>query len=523
MSDGIELAADIYLPPQDGKTYPTILSLSPYDSTSGRNAGGMNWAARGFAYVSADCRGRFKSGGEFIPWKNDVRDAGDLLDWIVDQPWCSGSIGMVGGSYVGFTQLAAAASGHPALKAVAPSVIQGDLYGIYYFGGALALTFMSSWHISMSYRGPALNPPPDWLALQQRLPVNQLDDRAGMPCPLWNEIVSHPQRDAFWRKCSVQENLGKTQASFFMQGGWFDNIGPAMINAFGQLPKGRHSCLRIGPWGHGVNEKQGEIDYGRAAQVSEEAEVDFLSSLLTGREPATARNPAPLQLFIMGLNAWRFEDEWPLKRTQWTPYYLGSGTLSRDPAAADNASSDTFTYDPGNPVPTCGGRGATDAGQRNQAEIEKRGDVLVYSSAPLAADLEVTGPVSLILFASSSAPDTDFTVKLVDVYPDGQAFNVCDGILRARFRGGIDNEPHLLEPGKVCEMTVDVDCTATVFRRGHALRIQLSSSNFPRYSRNLNTGGDSATETDARLAVQTVYHSKDYPTRLILPVIPAGG
>jgi putative CocE/NonD family hydrolase len=222
----------------------------------------------------------------------------------------------------------------------------------------------------------------------------------------------------------------------------------------------------------------------------------------------------------MGANQWRFENEWPLKRTQWTPLYLGPGCLSRDPVETRDCPPDTFCYDPQNPVPTCGGRMVGSGGQRNQSEIEKRNDVRVYTLPPLTDDLEATGPVSLILFASSTAPDTDFTVKLVDVYPDGRPFSVCDGILRARFRGGVDKAPELLQPGVVYEMTIDVDCTAYVFRRGHRIRVQISSSNFPHYSRNPNTGRETAGDTATQPATQTIHHSAEYPSRLILPVIP---
>ena len=540
--DGISLTCDVYLPPAEQKSWPVVLTMSPYNATTGRSAGGIAWVKRGFAYVSMDCRGRFNSEGEFALWAQLIPDAHDVLDWITAQPWCDGNIGMVGGSYVGATQLAAACSRHPALKVAAPSAITSDIYSIYYTGGALVLAFMPSWHITMTASGQPPTPPPDWEALLRGRPLVTLDDRAALPSPSWKAIVAHDRRDNFWQDLSFQGSLRETTAGLFLQNSWFDHVGTGVFSMFNELrsasghsPTGphRHTCLRVGPWGHGVNVLEGEVDYGPAAIVTEDAEIDFIASILRGQEPDTVQNPAPLQLFVMGDNHWRFENEWPLRRTQWTPFYLGSGghansaagdgTLGWDQATAAQSRPDTFTYDPENPVPTWGGRGVGSSGQRDQTEIEKRSDILVYTLPPLPADMEVTGPVSMTLFASSSARDTDFTVKLVDVDPAGKPVSVCDGILRARFRGGLDKPSELLIPGKVYELIIDVDVTAYVFKQGHRIRVQLSSSNFPHYSRNPNTGNPIATDTGRQLAVQTVHHSAEHPSCIILPVIPRAG
>jgi putative CocE/NonD family hydrolase len=513
--------------------------MSPYGATCGaRGASGVAWAQRGFGFVSVDCRGRFGSEGEFALWAQMVPDAHDVLEWIVAQPWCDGNVGMVGGSYCAATQLAAACAGHPALKVAAPSAISSDVYSIYYTHGALALAFLPGWHITMTSRAKPPTPAPDWDTLLRKGPLVDLDDRVGMPSASWKEVVAHDRRDDFWRAWSFQGRLQHARAGLFLQSGWFDNIGVGVFALFNELASApaqgaaRHICLRVGPWGHGVNIKEGEIDYGPDATVTEDAEVDFVASLLRGRPPRTAANPAPLQIFVMGDNRWRFEKEWPLRRTQWTPLYLGSGgnantsagdgALSREPPEPAKSRPDTFTYDPERPVPTWGGRGVGRSGQRDQVEIEKRQDVLVYTLPPLARDLEVTGPVAMVLFASSSARDTDFTVRLADVFPDGRSFSVCDGILRARFRGGEDRPPMLLTPGRIYELNIDVDVTSYVFKQGHRVRVQVSSSNFPRHSRNPNTGGPLATETVTQKAVQAIHHSTEHPTRLILPVIPRG-
>ncbi|MEI6166706.1 MAG: CocE/NonD family hydrolase [bacterium] len=539
MRDGVKLTCNVYLPPDDARAYPVVLLLSPYDVTSGHLPAAMKWAGHGFAFVCADCRGRFKSGGNFTPWVNEQDDAYALLEWIQGQSWCDGNIGMVGGSYAGFTQLAAAASRHPALKAIAPSAIQNDLYSVYYTHGVLTLAFMLAWHVGMTQRKSEGTLLPDWPELLKKTPLSSLDDEAGIPCPSWKEIVAHDGRDNYWKEKTSKIRFRDTEVGVFLQNSWFDHIGSKVFTFFSEIinspgiastPRQKYSCLRIGPWGHGVNVKEGELDYGPAALVTEDHEIDFLTCLLKGQVPESAGNPSPLQIFVMGENKWRFENEWPLKRTNWTPFYLGGnghantasgdGRLSRFKLDGNECPPDIFISDPQNPVPTCGGRGVGNAGQRDQSDIENRQDVLVYTLPPLEQPMEVTGPVSVTLFAAASTPDADFAVKLVDVYPDGRPYNVCDGIMRARFRGGIEKEPQLMNPGTVYEFSFEVDVTAYVFMQGHGVRLEIAGSNFPHYSRNPNTGRTAGDEAELQESVQMVYHSREYPSRLILPVIP---
>jgi putative CocE/NonD family hydrolase len=537
--DNIELACDVYLPPDYEQRYPVIVSFSPYNSTGARSSGGLSWVQRGFAYVGADCRGRFKSGGTFTPWVNEVADAYDLLDWISRQKWCNGNIGMVGGSYVGFTQLAAAVSRHPALKAAAPSAIQSDIYSIYYTGGAQVLAFMAPWHIGMTHRGSVKTPPPNWLEILRKTPYSKLDEYADMPCPSWKETVSHDHRDAYWEEKSFDGRLRDTQVGLFLQNSWYDQLGAKTFSLFNEIvgspdfstsTNKKYTRLRVGPWGHGVNTKEGELDYGADSVVTEDAEINFISSILHGEKADMTDTQTRLQIFVMGENKWRFENEWPLERTQWTAFYLGSvgnantlngdGYLSRNQMEIAKGFSDSFISKHEDPVPTCGGRVVGNGGQRNQMEIEKRKDVLVYTLPQLTKDMEVTGPVSMKLFASSSTPDADFAVKLVDVYPDGRPFNVCDGILRASFRRGLDKKSELMKPGIVYELDIDVDVTSYLFKPGHWLRVEIAGSNFPHYSRNPHAGAKADTDAAAQEAVQTIYHSPEYPSRIILPVIP---
>jgi putative CocE/NonD family hydrolase len=543
MRDGVELAADLYLPAEPVPTpRATILSFSPYLATSTRDGGSLTWVRRGFAGLRVDCRGRGQSGGAFVPWTTDIDDAWDLLEWISRQPWSNGRVGMVGGSYPAATQLAALCSGHPALAAAAPSAITADPYSHYYTGGAQELSFMMSWHIGICTPAtpPTGAPRPDFPAVRQHLPLARLADFAGLSCPSWEAIAANDWYSDYWRRQADPRDMRRSRAGLFYQGSWFDLLGEQTFEAFARFMEGvdpndttsnrRFTCLRVGPWGHGVNTPEGDYTFGKHSLVTEDAEIDFLTSLLNGGTPQTASNPAPIQIFVMGRNVWRFEHEWPLARTRYTPLYLagggaantatGDGRLNWEAPAGDEPP-DHFTYDPANPVPTCGGRIVGNGGQRDQSEIEARPDVLVYTTAPLTGDLEVTGPVRMRLYAASSAPDTDFTVKLVDLHPDGRPMNVCDGILRVRFRDGLDQPGRLMTPGETVALDIDVDVTSYCFLKGHALRVEISSSNFPHYARNPNTGTPVATETRLQKAGQTVFHSIRHPSHLLLPVIPA--
>ncbi len=548
MRDGVTLSADVYLPGDKiGKPLPVYLSYSPYQATGSRNGIGLHAAREGFAGVCADVRGLCHSGGGFSPWNDQtVDDAWDLLEWISKQPWCDGHVAMVGGSYPGATQLACLRSGHPVLTAVAPSAVTFDPYSIYYANGAQVLAFQSGWHIGICTpkAGPVPKGTPTVAQLLGHRPLAKLGDAAGMPCPSWEAYETHDGRDAFWAKKCDLANLKNSRAGVFYQGSWYDKLGVQVFETFKAIQEEvtpetatsnrRFSCLRVGPWGHGVNTPEGEIDFFPEGKVTEAPEVDFLHSLLADREPTlTTMNPTPIQIFVMGKNIWRFEKEWPLARAKNTPVYLGSagaantaagnGTLSFDAPANDGSgveASDHFAYNPDDPVPSCGGRMVGGGGQRDQTEIEKRHDVLVYTGDVLDKPLEVTGPVTAVLYVASSALDTDFTVKLVDLFPDGRPMSVLDGILRCRFRDGLDQPPRNLVPGETTRLEFFVDVTSYCFLPGHRIRVEISSSNFPHFFPNPNTGAPVATETNCVVASQTVFHTAEAPSHLVLPVIP---
>jgi putative CocE/NonD family hydrolase len=267
----------------------------------------------------------------------------------------------------------------------------------------------------------------------------------------------------------------------------------------------------------------GQVDFGPDAVAEiREMELRFLDRWLRGRGSEALDAEPPLRLFVMGENRWRFEHEWPLARTHWLPLYLGTdGQLATD--RPTEPAADTFVYDPANPVMTTGGNHslvhpAISVGPHDQRSVEARADVLVYTGPVLSEPLEVTGPVSATLFVSSSAPDTDFTARLVDVQPGGRAINLCEGVLRARYRDSIER-PSFMRPGQVYELTIDLGPTSNVFLPGHRVRLDISSSNFPRIDRNLNTGGPIGFETDWRVAENSVHHGPDHSSRLVLPVI----
>jgi putative CocE/NonD family hydrolase len=355
---------------------------------------------------------------------------------------------------------------------------------------------------------------------------------------------------------SVRENIDRVHVPVFSVGGWYDNFAESDLEAFAALHKlygrldDKHRIM-IGPWAHNMSTPFPGVTYGDdSSSPIRSYQIEWFDHWLKGA-PEDARrfspeawhavraevDEAPVHIFVMGVNRWRDEPDWPLARARNTPLYLaseraansisGDGILQAKPARAKtpDASTDSFTYDPHNPVPTRGGAVCCDPkifpwGPIDQRPVEKRKDVLVYTSAPVKQDLEVTGPIRVVLYASTSALDTDFTAKLVDVFPNGEARNLTDGILRIRYRRGLD-KPELAEPGKIYPLVIDAGVTSNVFLAGHAIRVEISSSNFPRFDRNLNTGRSIADDSALRKAQQIIYHSKQYPSHILLPVIPA--
>jgi len=541
MRDGVKLAANVALPNPEGK-FPVIIVRTPYGKGNGENDDGRYHAARGYAFVIQDCRGTGKSGGEWHPGVHERADGLDTHEWVLAQPWCNGTIGTTGGSYLGYTQWIVAPDAGDSLKAMFTIVPLMDWHtDSGYIGGALALGTMMGWGTEMlrpkEGEGAGVDLENwDWDKAYRHLPLSTWDDVVGFEVPFLRDWVAHPTPDSYWAQMSVVDRLDGVRVPNITLSGWFDifvqqgldHVTTVMKTSRSDVAR-RNQHLIIGPWGHGPNWFVGEVDFGSNAGLDVEGlQNRWFDHWLKGEDTDVEQLP-PYRIFVMGRNEWRDEQEWPLERTQYTSYYLhsggsanslnGDGTLST--VKPDEEPADSYVYDPDNPVPTNGGclLFGEDFGPQDQTEVEKREDVLVFTSDVLDEELEVTGPVKVVLYAASSAPDTDWTAKLVDVFPDGRPFNFCDGIIRARYRESADN-PTLIEPGKVYRYEIDLWATSNVFLPGHRIRVEISSSNFPRFDRNPNTGHEFGADAELQKATQTVYHDAQRPSHILLPLIP---
>jgi len=537
--DGVSLSADIYLPKSSGK-FPTVLMRTPYSNNGDPLVEkGRRLASAGYACVIEDCRGRWDSDGAYYPFR-EGDDGYDTQEWIGQQPWSNGKIGMSGGSYVGTTQWQSAQHQSEFLMCIAPKVICTDYYsGLAYPGGALQLSVLMTWGMRTNARTGQTIDFHNWTDAFRELPIAELDKLAGRDLDFWSDWIAHPTYDEYWEAFNG-EYWGEIAAPAFNMGGWYDLYAPQTFTNFNGLrqhggsEQAKQSKLIVGPWPHALSQspKTGDVDFGAHSMANlDSMELRWFDYWLKGDKNGIV-DEAPIRLFIMGTNEWRDEHEWPLARTDWQKWHLhsggsansliGDGVLSTDTPGEE--SSDQFLYDPLYPVPTRGGNTCCTPhivpwGPFDQRDIEMRGDVLCYTSEPLDADLEVTGPIEVVLHAASDCRDTDWTAKLVDVSPTGYAKNLCDGIIRARCRESF-SEPTLLDPGNVYEYRIEVGVTGNVFQKGHRVRLEISSSNFPRFDRNLNTGNTAATDTEMRRANQTIFHSEVFPSHVLLPVIP---
>ena len=533
MKDGVQLDANIFRPKGEGR-FPVILMRTPYGKPGDKFGEAKRYTAAGYALVTQDCRGRGRSGGVWDPFRYDAGDGFDTQEWIGQQPWCNGQIGTAGGSYVGWTQWAAAPKGSRYLAAMVPAVPFGNAYDLAYNGGAFQLALLMGWGTGVS--GVTLAPD-KMLEAFRHLPLRTYGDQFEKSAPYLDQWVEHCTYDDYWKQRGIDYRYADVTVPTLNVGGWYDIFSKVTLEMIAKvrassrdLKARRNQFAIIGPWTHHVGpSKVGEIDFGAAAALDTgERQFQWFEHWLKGKETGVRDWPA-YYLFIMGENRWRGESDWPLKRTKFTSYYLHSagkanslkGSASLSTAQPGEEPPDQFTYDGNNPVPSVGGNNlfGASAGPRDQTKVEEREDVIVYSTPPLEQDVEVTGPVKLILWAASSARDTDFTGKLVDVHPDGKPYNLCDGIVRAQYRNGMDKSA-LLEPGKATLLEIDLWVTSNLFQRGHRIRLEVSSSNFPRFDRNPNSGKPFGTDTELLSAKQTVLHDKDHASHLLLPVIP---
>jgi putative CocE/NonD family hydrolase len=536
MRDGVHLAANIFLPPSGAASaarFPVILERTPYNKGTGITPNYQVLVDHGYAVVVEDVRGRYESEGTFDPLHQESDDGADTLDWIARQSWCDGKIGMTGGSYRGIVQWRAALLDNPHLKAIFPVVSGNDDYRDRFYspGGAMKIGQRLEW-MAENMRVQGYHP--DFAKYTLHLPLATADVAAtGQTSRMFRDAIAHPAFDGFWRAISTSEQISRIKVPVFAVGGWYDNFVESDLAAFAALHKtsGLNRVL-IGPWPHNMSIPLPDGNFGPDAAVPlRRYQIEWFDQWLMGKDTQLVSEP-PVKIFVMGANQWREEREWPPADARPRRFFLDSGgganTASGDGALAERAPAraamDHYVFDPRDPVPTRGGAVCCNPkvlpwGPMDQRPVEQRRDVLVYTSAPLAHDVETIGPVQAILYASTSARDTDFTAKLIDVAPDGYARNLTDGILRLRYRNSL-SQPQLADPGQVYRLTIDAGVTANVFLKGHRIRIEISSSNFPRFDRNPNTGTPIAQETRLLKATQTIYHDRDHPSQLVLMVMP---
>lgn len=524
MRDGVRLSTNVFLPEGPGK-FPTLLVRTPYGKGATLLPGYKLFTDNGFVVVVQDVRGRYDSQGVFRPPLQEDNDGNDTIDWIAAQRWSDGAVGMLGGSYLGIAQWRAALGRNPHLRAIFPVVSGSDEYldRFYSRGGAYKLGHRMQW-IADNFTLPG-HPRPPFDAFTLHLPLRNMDRLVtGRTINFYQESLNHPTYDTYWRSRSTLERLHDINVPAFIVGGWYDNYAESDLLTYSELAKrsGAHRVL-IGPWPHNMSSQFPGVSFGANSGLNiRRLQLEWFSHWMRGPNPVPDFPHAPVRIFVMGADRWRDEQDWPIARTRYTSLYLTSGhTLSTEPRAPGR---DEYVYDPGNPVPTRGGAVCCNAklfpwGPMDQRPVESRADVLVYSSAALREPVEVTGEIQVALYASTSARDTDFTAKLIDVYPDGYARNLCDGILRLRYRNGV-RKAELAKPGEIYAIRIPAGVTSNLFKAGHRIRIEISSSNFPRFDRNPNTGRPVADERAWVTARQTIYHGTRYPSHVILPVIP---
>jgi putative CocE/NonD family hydrolase len=531
-----------------------LLQRTPYNKDGGSDFA-RKAVARGYLVVIQDVRGRYASEGEWYPFKYESNDGFDTVEWSANLPNSNGKVGMFGGSYVGATQMLAAVSHPPHLAGIFPFVTASNYHENWtYQGGAFEQWFNQSWtsglaqdtlnrsirHNTNALMGDSTLPLQEYPLFNVKLPLDP-KNLSRQLAPYYLDWLDHPLYDSYWKQWSIEEQYPSIQVPALTVAAWYDlflegslrNFEGMKAHAGSEVARKQQRLLIIVGGHSGGGRHIGSVDFGPAAEEFGEGDMalEWYDYLLQGKQNKFATEK-PVEIFVMGENKWRFEDTWPLERAMETRYYLHS-TGKANSASGDGALStadykgdepDAYLYDPLNPVPTTGGPLCCDSehlppGPRDQSAVENRPDVLVYSTAPLEQDLEVTGPVLLDLYAKSSAADTDFTAKLVDVWPNGFAQNLTEGILRARYRDST-TETHPIVPGKVYEYKIDMWSTSNVFLKGHRIRLEVSSSNFPRFDRNLNIGKDPRTDATVVKATNTIYHDKEYPSTLVLPVVP---
>ncbi|HVN89695.1 MAG TPA: CocE/NonD family hydrolase [Candidatus Binataceae bacterium] len=574
--DGVTLYADVIRPDVPGR-FPVLLSRTPYNKKGSDDPNGASYlyARYGYITIMQDCRGRFSSEGEYDTIFQEAADGYDAVEWAARLPWSNGRVGTTGQSYLGLTQYLIACNDPmpPSLQVMAPVSASSDYHAswIYHTGGAS----MWGWIVPYAiFKGLNTLKRADREDLQEKmkqyviggefpimrktkwgfnaftpltdewyrhLPIKDWADLLKETAPYMADHIKHANDSEYWYRANVNRHAASVTVPMLHVSSWYDIFGEGAPTAYQSIKNNsrfekarKGQRLIIGPWGHLLpynfpnSRGTGDIDFGPSALIDlNETLLRWFDYWLKDIDNGIMEEP-PVTVYTLGANRWQHLPDWPPPNMRHVPYFIhaenganslrGDGVLSTVPPAGE--TTDHFVYDPNDPVPSLGGNNlAIDMGIQDQRPAEERNDVLVYTSEPLEQPLEITGPVSVVLWASSSAIDTDFTAKLVDVRPDGYAQNLTDGIIRARYRES-SSAPQMMEPGKPYQFTIDLWATSNVFMPGHRIRLEISSSNFPHFDRNLNTGEAFGEGTKGIQARQTVFHQEGMASHILLPVIP---
>jgi putative CocE/NonD family hydrolase len=559
MRDGVRLSTDLYFPKTDPSKFPVILVRTPYKKEMNELTGNY-YAKRGYMVAVQDCRGRFASEGTWEPFIYEPKDGYDTIEWLGTQEWSTGKVGMIGASYVGWVQLWAASENPPHLTTIIPNVAPPDpFYNIPYEYGSFFILGAIWWAEileteatgDLSGRTMAQINERKYEKILKSLPVIELDEKIlGKKNPYWRKWVQHNTNDDYWQRANFMDALKDLDIPVFLQSGWFDGDGIGSKLNYMALKQSKNKFIKLilGPWGHTdqSHSRVGDYDFGKeAAPDLQTLYLRWFDYWLKGIDNKIVEEPL-VEYFVMFSNKWMKGDTYPLPETQFTKFYLdsteGANTSKGDGVLVTEMSEkgrefDQYVYDPGNPTPW------PEYYYRSEEEIKQekdktidieeykkrveafhnkvsdaREDILVYQTPPLEEPVSVAGPLSAVLYASTSAPDTDWFITLMDVDEEDKIFHLVRGTIRARFRNTME-KAELLQKDKVYQYDIDMWQTGITFQKGHRIRIEISSALFPMFSRNLNTGGHNEMETKFQKAAQKIFHSEEYPSHILLPVV----
>lgn len=556
MRDGIKLSTDIYRPKSDGK-HPVVLIRTPYKKEM-QELDGKFYARRGYVVATQDVRGRFGSPGEWEPFVNEKEDGYDTIEWLAAQPWSTGKVGMIGASYLGWVQWFALSQNPPHLVTIIPNVSPPDAfynfpyeYGVFFIYGGIWWADIVASEATGDLTGAKMGAvfEKKYGKLLRDLPVIELDKKVlGGENKYWRTWIKNNTNNEYWKRASFSDSLAGVNIPVFHQSGWFDGDGIGSKLNYAALARHGKSTqkLVLGPWGHTpvAQRMLGDIDFGaEAAPDLPKMYLRWFDHWLKGMDNGIMAEPL-VSLFVMNSNKWVHGERYPLPQTRFEKWYFtssgaantskGDGKLTREPPAAD-CPADKYTYDPADPTPNPGFHEESDEEDKQEKSIEQqkvvakkrheqmtdaRQDMLVYTSAPLDEPYTIVGPISARLFAATSARDTDWFVRLIEIEADGELHELVEGRFRARFRESM-SAPKLLTPGEVMEYEIDMWQTGLTIEKGARLRVEVASASYPFFSRNLNTGGHNEMETEFVSAQQTIHHDAKRPSHVLLPMIPA--